>query len=84
MTVIRDTSESMKTGFLFHQPMWGWDQLEQRLKKDGVGPHAAPRNNVTVTLVYGKDLTSVGRILSVPLTVVNGSVTRKVVVHGGP
>ncbi len=29
MTIIRDTAESMKAGFLFHQPMWGWDQLEQ-------------------------------------------------------
>ena len=84
MTVIRDTAESMKTGFLFHQPMWGWDQLEQGLEEGGVGPHAAPRNNVTVTLVYTEDLTSVGRILSAPVTAVNGSVTRKVVVHGGP
>ncbi len=107
MTVILDKAESMKTGFLFHQPMWGWDQLEQGLEEGGGGPHAAPRNNVTVTLVYTKDLTSVGRILSAcadswflesngkmvqlgfslisaPVTGVNGSVTRKVVVHGGP
>jgi hypothetical protein len=84
MTVIRDTAESMKTGFLFHQTMWGWDQLEQGLEEGGVGPHTAPRNNVTVTLVYTKDLTSMDRILSAPVTVVNRSVTRKVVVHGGP
>jgi hypothetical protein len=84
MTIIRDTVESMKTGFLFQRSMWGWGQLEQGLEVDGVGPHAVPRNNVTVTLVYTENLTSVDRSLSVPITTVNGSVTRKVVVHGGP
>ena len=35
MMVIQDTAESMKSGFLFHQPMWGWDQLEQGLEEGG-------------------------------------------------
>ena len=55
--------EKLKTGFLFQQPMWGWGQLEQGLEEGGVGHHGAPRNNVTVTLVYTEDLTSVARIL---------------------
>ena len=40
--------------------------------------------DVTVTLVYAEDLTSVAEILSTPVHAENGSVTRKVVVHGGP
>ena len=83
ITIIQSTAESMEIGFLFQQPTWGWGQLEQRLEEGGVDLSATPRD-VTVTLVYAEDLTSVAGILSTPVPAVNGSVTRKVVVHGGP
>jgi hypothetical protein len=67
----------MKIGFLFQQSMWGWGQLERGLEEGGVVLYETPRD-VTVTLVHAEDLTSVSRILSTVVPVVNGSMIRKV------
>ena len=82
MEVVQSTAESMEMGFLFQQPTLGWGQSEQRPVEGGVGLPATS-GDVTVTLVYAEDLTSVAGILSTPVHTENGSVTRKVVVHGG-
>jgi len=80
--VVQSTAESMEMGFLFQQPTLGWGQSEQGPVEGGVGLPATS-GDVTVTLVYAEDLTSVAGILSTPVHTENGSVTRKVVVHGG-
>ncbi len=70
--MIRDTTESTKTGFLFQQTIWDFDQLaaEHALGEESL--YELPSVRYTVTLKYTKDRMSVV-ILDEPLTVEGGN-----------
>jgi hypothetical protein len=67
LTVIRDTTESTKTGFLFQQPIWDFDQLAAEHSRGEESLYELPSVRYTGTLKYTEDLMLVV-ILDEPLT----------------
>ena len=84
ITVLENTAESMRSGFLFQKPKWGCGQIGKGGEECGSNYQADLIDKVTVTLVRTEDLAAVASILSAAVPALSDSVVRKVVVHGGP
>ncbi len=72
LTVIRDATESMKTGFLFQQPIWDFEKLAAEHAGGEESLYELPSARYIVTLKYTEDLMSVV-ILDEPLTAEGGN-----------